>query len=161
MINDNLGIILAGHFQPTNTGLRTTSQPIKDTAGFSGIVNIYSPNATTRYNDQNSALADTQVGTGTTPPTRQDLNIENEFASSPEKDKTSCNTVGYIDGSGLVVMPCLISPTTGSGSITEVCHFAKWVLTGSNGLFLITRDVISPVGFIGGENINVDIEVLI
>jgi len=158
---DNIGIVLAGLFRAPSTGLRTVS-------GLKAIdASIFT---TTTYNQQTfstlfniTAIKQAQVGKGTSPVTRQDFDIENEFPNSPENSKVGSLNDAYNSGLGKITMATLISPTGGAGSITEVCKFVNFraPTNPQDRICCILRDVISPVGFIIGESINIDHEVLI
>jgi len=88
VMNDNLGIILAGLARAVSSGEKTSPLPIVATDGTSEFVKIYSANNVTKFTRLATQTNQTQVGKGLTPATRQDIDIENEFPSSPEKDKT-------------------------------------------------------------------------
>jgi len=104
-----------------------------------------------------------QIGSGVTPATRQDFSIESAFASSPENVKTFTGDGGWNSGLGKITISTLISPTTGSGAISETVLFGVWRSTLNTFRFnLLSRDNISPVvNFISAQTINIDYEVLL
>jgi len=97
-----------------------------------------------------------RVGTGTTPPTRQDFNIE-----TFEQTITSGNG-GYNSGLGKIDIPASIVSIT-SFSLSETALFGHWHNFGfSPDDYLLSRDIISPVAsVIIGQTINVDYNLLL
>jgi len=98
-----------------------------------------------------------KVGTGITPPTRQDFEL-----TTVEQTLTSGNG-GWQSGLGKIDIPA--SGTAGSGFIiSETGLFGAWANFNTNLVknFLIAHDLISPtVSVIVGQSINVDYNMLL
>jgi len=158
-----VGSLIAGIFRPISTGTKVVAGS-KSTTGIVSNWKTYGGNGDgDKFNVVNVADS-TQVGKGNSPPTREDFNIEVPFTNGGIEDNpVNSGTYGYDGITGKISIPTLISPTFGSGSITEVCHFcnAKQSPSGAVLLFLYIHDIIAPVNFINGESLNVDYEVLI
>jgi len=160
---DNLGKVIAGFFRSPTTANQDVS--LIDINGTPRTIRVYGAvNVVFTDSGQGSGLHQGQVGEGVTIPTRQDTDIEQPFTNGGIED----NPVGSISGGyssleGKLTMPTLISPTTGSGTITEAVRIQRWIAT--DGLpydFLIFRDLISPVSvFIAGQAINMEHVMLI
>ena len=123
-------------------------------------LNVYSSFSNDKFNNFSFGSVGTliQVGKGVTPATRQDFNIENAFAVSPENSRIGTGVGGWNSGLGQVQVPMQLISSS-SGAISETCLYGKWNVTsgGGNETYLLSRDNISPVvNFIGGESINVD-----
>lgn len=157
--NDNLGKLIAGIFRSPSTGLTTIN--LINTGGVSRGIRVYGNDNNIVFNLNKSGAV--QIGKGTTPPTRQDFNLENAFPNSPESVLKGVTLPhGYVSGLGKITIATLISPTGGAGSITETALTQFWQNTGSNNeRYLLFRDIISPVGFIIGQAINIDYEVFV
>ncbi len=160
---DNFGIFLAGHFKAVSNV--ATLVTLKDIAGLDRVIRIYGSSSQDVWCDSDEGTVSdfAQVGKGTTPATRQDVNIEDPFPDAPENSRRSSIVAGYNSGLGKITISTVITPTGGSGSVTEIVKIqgmigANNTITGFHTFF---RDNISPVGFIIGETINVSYEVLI
>lgn len=104
-----------------------------------------------------------QVGKGTAPVTRQDFKIEVPFTNGGAEDNLKITSLfGYNSALGKITISTSISPTAGSGTITEVVKVNSIQnLTAGLFQFLVTRDLVSPVNFISGKSINIEHEILI
>ncbi len=160
---DNIGILLAGLFRPISSGAKSVPNS-KSTDGVVANLKVYDVNAVgDHFNKMNNADT-TQVGKGTTPATRQDFNIEVPFTNGGLEDNPfPTNTVGYDSLQGKISIPAIVSPTTGSGAITEVCHYVSWKQSPSASIkqMLLLHDIIQAVNFINGESLHIEHEVLI
>lgn len=165
--NDNLGNLLAQLIRAPTSVTTDTPAIFRNTVGALISFRIVGSNNTTLFNDDVTVPTVTetrvQIGKGTTPPTRQDFNLENAFPNSPESVLKGVTLPhGYVSGLGKITIATLISPTGGAGSITETALTQFWQNTGSNNeRYLLFRDIISPVGFIIGQAINIDYEVFV
>ncbi len=99
-----------------------------------------------------------QIGSGNTPATRQDFNIETPFSSAPENVRRATGNGGWNSPLGQVSAPMSPFGTGGSGTINETCFFWQLIIrTNVDIIFMMSRDNITPaVSFINGETINVD-----
>jgi len=164
-LNDNFGFMIAKLFRAPTTGANSTGNVLRreDTGALFG-TSMYQTNSnSTIFNDE-AGINQAQVGEGSTPATRQDFKIEDTFPDSPESSPQNSVAGAYNSGLGKITIATLISPTGGAGSITEVIKRGRIrdSIGGSTTRFIIwTRDVISPVGFIIGQSINIDHEVQI
>ena len=161
--NDNLGILMAGVFRPLSTGDKSVGG-LKATDGSTHAMKIYgNPSLLNMYNEISTSQA--QVGKGTAIPTRQDIDIENKFTNGGVEDnKINSNTFGYNSGLRKILIATQINPTNGIGQISEVCKFHTFLseTTGTAKVFLMYRNLINPpVGFIVGQSIDLEHEVLI
>ena len=160
---DNFGLLMRAHFvviQTANAG--ASSATLIDENGTSRGLSVYGRHTTAKYNNQNRDSA--QVGKGTTPATRQDEKIENPFTGGVESVKQLSAVAGYLIPQAKMEVQTLITPTLGSGIITEVVKFVRWQSGAVNFEFAIFRDVdpdFTPVGFIAGQSINLANEVFI
>ncbi len=162
VVLDNLGFLLSFFFRAPS-GSNAIRVGIKRLGGSALDVRPYSANTDTGLFNDEGIVRRAQVGKGTTPATRQDNNIENAFPDSPESGQVSSLNGGYNSGLGKISQSTLISNLGGAGSVTEVIKVFKIVdVFTQNGVdCAIFRDVISPVGFIVGESLNITHEVLI
>ena len=148
-----LGALLAGDFA-------VLPNPPTISGSTSHTLNVYSSFSDDKFNNLNFGSVGTliQIGEGVTPATRQDINIENPFGSSPENTRLGTGVGGWNSGLGQIQIPVQMIAGS-SGTISETCLYGKWRVTagGGNETYLLSRDNISPVvNFIGGETINVD-----
>ncbi len=100
-----------------------------------------------------------QVGKGQTPANNNDFAIENPFTNGggdPVDNPVTSIIASYANISELIEMITSMV-ALGSGTITEVCKFTicNDGDTGQDRICLMSRDVISPVVFIGGDTINI------
>ena len=161
VILDNLGIMLAGVFRNPTSANSPFIAGFKTIAGASFSIRLYDTQDDPERYNRISPLNQAQVGSGNTPATRQDINIENPFPNAPESSRINSNAFGYTSGLGKITTGTLISNTGGSGTITEVVKYMQVTDNIATRIIAIMRDVISPVGFIASESINIDHEVLI
>jgi len=158
VVNDNLGLIIAGIFQ-----IPTTASKQIDLVDINGVTKDVRPigsSTVALMNHSNPALCRGQVGKGTTPATRQDENIENPFTNGGVEDNPQLMSVfGYNSALGKVTSSVPITPTTGAGAISEVVMTIRLNdNTGNPFDFLITRDIVNPVvNFIIAQTINTEL----
>ena len=159
VVNDNFGKLIASIFRPPSTAL--TLIILTNTDGSTRGIRVYGADANVVFNLQKSAQV--QIGKGSSTPTRQDFVIESPFSSSPENvGKGVTQPQAYNSALGKITIATLISPTGGSGTITETVFTQGWQDTGSNSdRYLIFRDLISGSSFIAGQAINIEYEVLV
>ena len=156
---DNFGIFLAGHFRTLTGG--ATDVTLKNIAGVDRSVRIYGTNSQTCYNDLNDGTVNdrAQVGKGLTPATRQDVSIESPFILAPESNEILSIIAGYNSGLGKIEISTVITPTGGSGAVSEVVKISSIIqlATANPESFAFFRDNVSPVAnFIIGETININ-----
>jgi len=154
LLSKNFGDYLGAHMRgASGTGVNVSAVPSvggSETYRIGGTGAFYNNNVTgNRF----------QVGTGTTTPDRNDFNIEIPFANGGVEDSPASPIAGagWVTGLGQVQVPISISPTTGSGSISEAVMFQVFQ-TNISVLrnWLWARDLISPVAnFIAGQAINI------
>lgn len=161
---DNIGLMLAGLFRQPSQGAKSVTGLKRQSNGTSFGTGIYQ----TSTNSTNAfvvAVNQTQVGKGNTPVSRSnDFAIETPFGTSPLSAKNNSLSSGYNSGLGKIEIPTLISPTAEIGNVSEIIHVisVRDNLGGSvNVPMTVSRDVITPVGFIIGQSLNVTHEVLI
>jgi len=159
---DNLGLLIAGLFRTPTTANKLVSN-LKATNALVFNTRIYSTQADTNRFNFDGVLRLVQVGKGTTPVTRQDFNIESPFVVAPESGLNASINGVYNSGLAKINQATLIAPTGGAGTITEVIKTtrARATVDQTGKIIVIFRDIISPVGFIIGESINIDHEVFI
>lgn len=160
---DNFGIFLAGHFRAISGSTKTVT--LKLLTGADTTLRIYGTSEQDCWTDTNEGTVSdfAQVGKGTTPATRQDFNIEVPFVGGAEGSRQSSIPAGYNSGLGKITISTVITPTLGSGSVTEVVKIQGMIrlATTATDFFAFFRDNVSPVNFISAEAINVSYEVLI
>ncbi len=148
---DNYGIFITAILAQQSFQLRDDSDvPINlSTLSTTGGYNM--------ENGQGGLGAFLRIGTGTTPATRQDFNIENQFGG----DIPLSGTAGY--NSGLAQISITGSQVAGSaGSITETGLFNRWRATNSiHNNHMISHDLLTPVAFIIGQTITVNYIILL
>ena len=158
---DNLGLLIAGLFRAVTTGTKSsTGKPFTDTLGVTHDMQFYGTNNQNVFAE--SGGGDTvQVGQGLTPATRQDIEIEQPFTNGGVEDnKIGSGAGGYNAGLAKVQIPTQISPTAGSGTITEICRFMNLrdSTLGTTQTYLFFRDLVPATGFIAGKTIDVSHE---
>ncbi len=158
VVNDNLGIIIAGLFRAPSALVKTVVLKNKDNNPVN--INVFATDSGNLFNDTNVSVAKARIriGKGTTPATRQDFDIETPFSTSPESAWFNViGTAGWNSGLGQISIGGGIS-ATGSGAISESAYSTVWRATDSaHHRSLFSRDNISPVvNFINGETINVN-----
>jgi len=161
VFTDNVLALLAGACAPIDNLVHSTVlNSMHDINNVAFTVNTYNGNNTLGLN-VSIILNEAQIGKGSSTPTRQDFNIENPFTNGGEEDNRKQSlTAVYVNATEKIEISTTIVPV-GSGDITEVCKFV--VVNANNGsdrTIMISRDLISPVGFINGEIINITNEVL-
>jgi len=158
VFTDNMGIFLAGLFrQPTTVSKNISGMTSIVGGAISGNVYKGETDGASLNSISNNRI---QIGKGLTPPTRQDQTIENPFTNGGIEDSPviSNSTYGYISALGKSSKGTVISPTFGSGIVTEVVKFGN--LNGQD--IIWSRDLLgTPASFIAGQTINVEVEVLI
>jgi len=161
-MNDNLGLLIAGIFRSPTTANKLVSN-LKSTSALIFNTRIYSTQADTNRWNFDGVFRQVQVGKGTTPATRQDFNIESPFVVAPESGLNNSINGVYNSGLGKINQATLIAPTGGAGTITEVIKVfrARATVDQTAKTIVMFRDIISSVGFIIGESINIDHEVFI
>ncbi len=158
VMTNNVLCFLAGACHPISTTLtRFTPLGMKDINGNVFRMRVYGLASSSNLNV--SAVNNTaQIGKGTTPPNNLDFQIENPFTNGggAEEDSPKVSTpASYNDTTDLIEMQTAIV-AGGSGDITEVCKFVTFNDEfGTDRICLVLRDIISPVGFIAGETINI------
>ncbi len=157
VITENFGRMLASHFVAQGGG---SGFSWIDIGGVANSSTCYGSHLANKYN-RIGTLTAVQVGKGSTPATNLDINVENPFVGGVESTRRSSNNSGYISGLGKIQTPTQLSNTLGSGSITEVCLYARWHDAPLDPIVLLFRDIVSVETFIAGETINVEHEVLI
>lgn len=159
LIMNNFGEFWAGMNRiPTQVGASITPGLVDDT----NTVRVIGLNigATSEYNNTGGGGAigsEIAVGQGSTAAARTDFNIETNFANGgPEDTKGSTLSGGYNSSLGQVSVSRTITPTAGTGTVTESAIFFEWIFVGGVGGFLIARDIISPgVSFIIAQAITI------
>jgi len=161
VLNDNFGKVLAFIFRPPSVGNGLSFQMV-NTGGTLFNVHLYGLNGNTGRLNHPALTSRTKLGDGTTPATRQDFNVESELNDVPEKNDFNNNQAGYNSGLGKVSIASSVSPTGGSGAVTESINIQIYNNElGGNNNCILTRDVFSPVNFISGKTINVELSYLI
>lgn len=161
---DNFGIFLAAHFRILSSG--TSGIVLRNTSGVGRAISIYGGNSQSLYNDSNDGTIDdrAQVGQGVTPVSRSDIAIETPFGSSPESGNVISIPGGYNPALAKVEISTTITPTGGSGTITEVVKIQNIIvlITQNPEFFAFFRDIISPgKSFNIAETINLTYEITI
>lgn len=156
---DNFGILFASIFQVPSTG-SPAFQMKNTTGGFPSFQGYKDRDFDDHWNQTNpNPQSYAQVGKGSTPATRQDFQIENPFTNGGVEDNKKLTSLfGYNSPLGKITIQTGISPTAGSGTITEVVKINQFVNT--NGItisdIVMTRDNPTPTGFISGKSINLE-----
>ncbi len=151
LILNNFGIFLGGIFKAFLLGNKTVV--LKSTVDPNETVNTYGGNVFGKTSVNFGSFL--QIGSGTTPPVRQDINIETSFGTPPESSfLTTVSDPVFNSGLGNFKYSVSIN-AGGSGTINESVSFLKFttnVLNFRN--FAMFRDIISPgVPFIAGQTI--------
>ncbi len=161
VLHNNFGFYLAGLFRNPTSALPAPTAGFIDSSGVPFSAPCYHTEAGAVLNSDNQPCANgsIQIGKGTTPATRFDLALESPFTNGGVEDSpVCCSPMSFIPDSGKISQGTIISPTTGSGTITEV---VKHVNLSGGKACIWSRDTISPANFIAGQSINVDEEILI
>ncbi len=99
-----------------------------------------------------------QAGSGSTPATRQDFNIETALIGLPQATFNPTGDGSWSSGLGQILIPSQIVAGQG-GTIRETVLFGNWATISpvENQQYCISRDLISPiVNFVIGQTINID-----
>lgn len=158
---NNIGLILALLFREPSSS--TNSTPLVESIVAVRTVLVLGNNTGQLFNKV-TTVPQTQIGKGTTPVSRSDVNTETPFTNGGiEDNRVASLPFGYSSVLAKITVPTSISPTFGAGSITEVTKFiALRNSTGTEEQYMILRDIINPSEpFIAAQNINIDHEVLI
>jgi len=152
LINDNFGELFAAIHGPLSTD--RTFSGLNDILGAGPkTIRVWRPVSGNLWDF--GLISFVQVGSGITPPTRSDIDIETAFGSAPESTRVATADGGYNASLGTISVTTNISPTGGVGTVNETNLF--WIITddaGSQRTYLMTRDIISPgVSFVGGQAI--------
>ncbi len=156
LILDNFGAMLAGMVsgkQITWTMKSTSAQVNNFRNSGANITDFLSSVG----NVGNSNGARMNIGSGSTPPTRQDFAMETQIAG------LGVFPASYNSGLAKVSYAGVFSPTSTNDTVREVSVAVRWrtnISSPTGGTFrelLLTREVISPfVGFLIGQTVNVD-----
>jgi len=153
LILDQFGILLAGMFKG---GTLEKSVVINDINNNASTLFVNSA-ASIKFNQRNDITVLFQVGSGSTPATRQDFFIETIFGTAPEQSGFA--TAIPIWNSGLGNFKNIGSIIAGgAGTINETILRPNWLDSSSVfRSFTLFRDIISPaVPFIAGQTIAVE-----
>ena len=163
MFTDNLGKLVAGLFRPPSTGAKTVTGLLRRDTGGSFNTTVYNTQTNTTYAWTNPNQ-NVQVGKGTTPPTRQDYNVEQAFASAPEANPFPNLGKGYNSGLGKIEVGATLSNVTDNDSVSEyvkIVTIRDSVGGATTRECIWVRDTFTPQAFLAGENIVTNLEVLI
>jgi len=149
LILDNYGIWLSGVFKG---GVLSKTVTLTTEAGLAkGVITYFT---SSQFNSGGTLRVLLQVGSGTTAPTRADINIETAFASAPENNFFE-STIPIYDNVNARFRNLGSITASGSGTINESILQHFWndsTITGF--IFTSFRDIISPgVPFINGDSI--------
>ncbi len=154
IINSNYGRFLAGMHSPLSNSFNNPLQAInglRNTGGGTGTTYYYNQGSNNAYNNTGNGFTQIQIGSGLTPPTINDFDIETAFPNAPESNKTTTPIGGYAPSIGRVTANVNIGPTVATGTINEMAIFMQMRGTG---LCMLSHDTISPgVAFGIGETI--------
>ncbi len=129
---------------------------VEDSGGAESF-NMKSQNAGYNMANGDTLGAFLKIGSGITPATRQDFNIENIIQSQ----FNLAGTAGYNSGLGQISITGSIV-ATGGGSITETGLFNRWRGSdSSHHNIMISHDIIPPASFIVGQTITVNYIILL
>lgn len=159
VLNDNVGFLLASIFTPQIAKSATKNQAgFVDQSGTPRTLRIYSPHLD-GFGFNGGLKAQTQVGQGTTPPTRTDLTIQTPFTNAPESGLVDSAGAGYNAGLGKIQVPTQITPLGGGGTIQEVVSVNTMTIANNQTrTFLFTRKLVSSTNFSIGQTLNIDWE---
>lgn len=157
VVNDNLGLIIAGMFQIVTSVSKQIN--LVEIGGATKDVRVMGSSTVALLNHSAPANSRGQVGKGTTNPTRQDTNIESPFTNGGVEDNPqTTNVFGYTSVLGKINLTAVITPTTGAGVIKEAVFTIRGNdNTGNPFDFLITRDLVPDTNFIIAETINLEL----
>ncbi len=103
-----------------------------------------------------------QLGKGSTPPARDDFNIETPLDDSPENGVPGALQGVFSEVNGTFTTGVTFGGATGSGSVSEIGLFTRMAnekrLSPTSWRFMMVHDLISPVvNYLPGQSINVEI----
>jgi len=150
ILNDNYGKFLLAFLSGNSSNVSLTTTSGSRDFRFWG-------SQTQLFNITNNGVVGSRiaVGSGVTPATRQDTNIESE------KNKESTGNGGWNSGLGKIDIPMLSAIATLAYDITETALFGAWIPTAQvPHETMLSHDVFSPVSVIIGQTINVDYQLL-
>ena len=159
LLNNNFALFIKGAFNRggTQTEMRDVSNIVTEVRFTGASATRYNNNQTTQTTPIGSRV---QVGSGITPATRSDFNIETAFVGGVVAQRRPTGIGVYFAGLNDVLISSVISPTLGGGSISEACLYAQWhrsLFANQFREFVLSRDNISPVvPFSAGNTINID-----
>ena len=97
------------------------------------------------------------VCSSATPVNRTDFTINGIFGTAPESGSINTSLGAYNSGLGQVSVGVTIGATGGSGTVQETGIFMSWTDAGNvRRDILIAHDLVTPVGFIPANFINVN-----
>jgi len=155
---DNFGIFIRATF-PAFNKLDEFTDGMIDISGTPRNIKIKGLSNSNTFNRSVANFA--QIGKGSTPPQKSDINIENPFTNGGiEDNQFAVPNGGFALNTNRILFATQLNPTGGSGGIREVCYFLRFrVSDGSDQLFLIFRDVIPLVSFVAGQSLTIEQEV--
>jgi len=152
LLTDNYGKTLAGMFRPVAVGNNFFT--INDLSNNLETMRYYA-NSPSGFN--NAGARSIQIGSGNTPPTRQDFNIETPFSNGGQEDNAVAFSNAGFDGAGTTKESITLT-TTGAGVIAETIN--RWNgrnSAGASRTWILTRDLISPTSsFIASQQVFVE-----
>jgi len=157
LIMNNLGFWLASHFRNSNN-VTTNILGLIDTGSVArSLLLVTSVPSTSQYNNTLTGVggSTTQIGSGSTAPTRFDDNIEVAFGTAPESGllANSLNVLDVPNGRFDILSSVLAG---GSGTIREAGMIMFFAEGATDRQFLFSRDLISPnVPFVVAQTINI------
>ncbi len=154
LLLDNFGVWYSAIFSGNQTGEINNVGDVSEEFDWNGESTAYNNSVT-----PNVIGSKVQVGQGLTPASIGDFTIETPFGVAPESNRNNTGIGTYTVGLSQIFVPSAISPTTGSGDISEAGLAMRWrkPSTGLVTELLITHDNISPVvPFLAGNAINID-----
>jgi len=153
LLLDNWGIFLNGFIGGTGSDITLTRS-----GGATNQLRLWGAGGSFNTTNAGALGSRIAVGTGVTPATRQDFNIE-----AGTLNLISGNG-GYNSGLGKVDIPANLVSTS-SFLLSETGLFGVWIFNPTSPLidsFMLSRDNISPaVSVIIGQSINVDYQLLL
>jgi len=153
LLSDNWGLFFSALFNP----IGSLGGFFKDIGGAETFNFYTTTTASEVFNTTDVSIGSVvRVGSGITPATRQDINIETLL-----QQLTSGNG-GYNSGLGKIDIPATATATF-TNSISETALFGQWrAVSAPARQYLISRDLISPVVPVSsGQTINVDYQLLL
>jgi len=158
---DNWGKLMANIFiVPTTSGATFT---MEDLVGTTRSYVTYKDRDFDDHWNQTACQSFAQVGKGTAPVTRQDFKLEVPFTNGGAEDNLKITSLfGYNSALGKITIATSISPTAGSGTVTEVVKINAVQQTNATLIQnLWIHDLIAGVSFISAKTLNIEHEILI